>query len=82
MMPDLRFATVTIGPLPADMIERMAADLISYNATTEQDAIRDCRIRRQGASRATKGAAMTAPQLVALFCLAGALALRIFAGAI
>lgn len=39
MMPDLRFSATVIRP-PADMIERMAADLINCNATSEQDAIR------------------------------------------
>ena len=40
MMPDLRFATVTIGPPPADVIERMAADLVRCSAANEAEAIR------------------------------------------
>jgi hypothetical protein len=40
MMPELRFATVTIGPPQADVIENTAADLVRCSATNEAEAIR------------------------------------------
>lgn len=40
MMPDLRFAATVIGAPPADIIERMAADLVRCSATNEREAIR------------------------------------------